>query len=162
MKRGFTIIELLVVIAVLMTLAGAVGVGVSTAQKNARIAKATSTVRELTNAILAYENASKNHELPLIQSPKETSEATLRFLLGNSETGEGGNKKIQVLFNAEMRGGMLYDPWGQPYKVLIRQGSANVEDSVLKDISTTTFTPNLYRLTADDERANRPEEPKKK
>lgn len=155
MRKGFTIIELLVVIAVLMTLAGAVGVGVSTAQKNARIAKATATVRELTNAILAYENASKKHELPIIQSPKDASEATLKFLLGNSEMGDAGKNKIQVLFNAEMRGGMLYDPWGQPYKVLIRPGSATVEDSVLKGISTTTFMPNFYRLTADDEEVYR-------
>ena len=149
MRKGFTIIELLVVIAMLMVLAGAIGVGVSSAQKNARKAKATATVRELTNAILAYENASKNHKLPQMAGV-EATESTLQFLLGKGETGVD-NKKIADLFNADMRNGKLYDPWGTPYRVLIRPGSASVRDNALDDIKTTTYMPNFYRLTADDE-----------
>lgn len=153
MRKGFTIIELLVVIAVLMTLAGAIGVGVSSAQKNARKAKATATVRELTNAILAYENASKTHELPLL-SGVEATESSLKFLLGKGEMGVA-NSKIQVLFNADMRGGKLYDPWGTPYRVLVKAGSATVKDDALDNIKTSTFMPNFFRLTADDEEVYR-------
>jgi len=153
MRRGFTIIELLVVIALLMVLAGSIGVGVSTAQKNARKAKATATTRELTNAILAYENANKTHELPQL-SGVEATESSLQFLLGKGESGVA-NEKIQVLFNADMRNGKLYDPWGTPYRVLIRPGSSTVKDDALDNITTTTYMPNFYRLTADDEEVTR-------
>jgi len=153
MRRGFTIIELLVVIALLMVLAGSIGVGVSTAQKNARKAKATATTRELTNAILAYENANKTHELPQL-SGVEATESSLQFLLGKGESGVA-NEKIQVLFNADMRNGKLYDPWGTPYRVLIRPGSSTVKDDALDNITTTTYMPNFYRLTADEEEVTR-------
>ena len=148
MKKGFTIIELLVVIATLMILAGAVGVGVSTAQKNARRAKATATVRELTNAILAYEHASKDHKLPTMAGV-DVEESKLAFLLGG-ERGMG-TKSLQVLFNADMRGGKLYDPWGKPYKILIKETGTKVEDDAVSSINTTTFMPNFYRLNADEE-----------
>jgi len=151
MRKGFTLIELMVVIALLMVLAGAIGVGVSSAQKNARRAKALATVREITNAILAYENASKNHELPNYQSGVPATEGNLAFLLGKGETGVD-NQKLQVLFNSnDMRGGTLYDPWGKPYQILIRRGSATIEDKALDGIAVSTFMPNFNRLTADEE-----------
>ena len=149
MKKGFTLVELMVVITVLMVLAGTIGAGVSTARKNARKAKATATVHELTNAILAYENASKTHELPNLNGP--ATEGSLGFLLGKGETSVA-NSKIQVLFNStDMRGGTLYDPWGMPYEVLVRKGGSSIEDKALDGVTTTTFMPNFYRLTADDE-----------
>lgn len=155
MRKGFTLIELLVVIAMLMVLAGSIGVGVSTAQKNARKAKATSTVREVTNAILAYENANRTHELPERAGVAATEES-LSFLLGKGEVGVyGSGTKIQVLFNADMRGGTLYDPWGTPYRVLIKKGSASIRDEAVDGIATTTFMPNFYRLTADDEEVSK-------
>ena len=154
MRKGFTIIELLVVIAALMVLAGAVGVGVSTAQKNARRAKATATVRELTSALLSFENASKDHKFPTT-GLFDAEEGKLAFLLGKGgDKGQGVNK-IQVLFNADMRGGKLYDPWGTPYKVLIRETGAKIEDDAVSTISTTTFMPNFYRLNADEEEVSR-------
>lgn len=150
MRKGFTIIELLVVIAMLMVLAGSVGVGVSSAQKNARKAKATATVRELTNAILAYENAVENHELPDRQGV-DVTKTSLGFLLGK-DGGTGVDKrKIQVLFNADMRGDTLYDPWGHAYKVLIKMRSGRVTDDAVDGIKTTTFVPNFYRLAANEE-----------
>lgn len=153
MRKGFTIIELLVVIAMLMVLAGSIGVGVSSAQKNARKAKATATVRELTNAILAYENASKTHELPTM-SGVDASESSLAFLLGKGETGVD-QSKMAVLYNGDFRGGKLYDPWGNPYKILIRPATASVRDDALDGITTTTYMPNFYRLGADDEEVSK-------
>ena len=152
MRKGFTIIELLVVIAMLMVLAGSIGVGVSSAQKNARKAKATATVRELTNAILAYENANKTHELPTMNGP--ATKSSLAFLLGKGETGADKNK-IQVLFNIDTRGDTLYDPWGNAYEVLIKQSTATVKDDAIDGITTTTFIPNFYRLNADEEGVSR-------
>ena len=149
MRKGFTMVELMVVIAMLMVLAGSVGVGVSSAQKNARKAKATATVRELTNAILAYENASKDHKLPSMPGV-DVEESKLAFLLGKGEVGIA-NRKIQVLFNADMRGGKLYDPWGTPYRILIKETGAKIEDDAVSSISATTFMPNFWRLNADDE-----------
>ena len=153
MRKGFTLIELLVVIAVLMVLAGSIGYGVSSAQKNARKAKATATVREITNAILSYENASKTHELPTL-SLIDASESTLPFLFGKGEMGVA-NDKIQVLYNGDIRNGKIYDPWGTPYKVLIKPGSSTVRDDAIDGITTTTFMPNFYRLNADEEEVSR-------
>ena len=155
MRKGFTIIELLVVIAMLMVLAGSVGVGVSSAQKNARKAKATATVRELTNAILAYENATKDHELPTCNQDVGENVPIIAALIGKG--GEMGvdMTKIKVLFNADMHGGKLLDPWGNPYRVVIKQASATIEDKALDGITTTTFMPNFYRLGADEEEVRR-------
>lgn len=147
MKRGFTIIELIVVIAMLMVLAGAVGVGVSTAQKNARKAQATTTVREITNAILAYENASKDHRLSPMFA--DADESKLSFLLGGDKG--MGTKSMQVLYNAPLRDGKLCDPWGTPYKILVQERTAKVEDKSISKMGTTTFMPNYYRLSADEE-----------
>lgn len=153
MRKGFTIIELLVVLAMLMVLAGSIGVGVSSAQKNARKAKATATVREITNAILAYENASKTHEIPNTLSGP-TTRSSLAPLLGMGGSGVD-NSKLQVLFNMDSRGDVLYDPWGKPYEVIIKQNNATVRDDALNDVTTTTFMPNFYRLNADEEEAHR-------
>ena len=55
MRKGFTLIELLVVVAMIMILIGTLVVSVEQARTRARIAKATQEAKELTNAILAYE-----------------------------------------------------------------------------------------------------------
>ena len=53
--RGFTLIELLVVLAMIMILAGAMTASVNAARRRARISKAQQEMKELTNAILAFE-----------------------------------------------------------------------------------------------------------
>ena len=63
MKRGFTLIELLVVIAMLAILIGAIGTSVNQARRRAQIAKATQDVKEMTNAILAFENIAVGRSL---------------------------------------------------------------------------------------------------
>ena len=149
MKKGFTLVELLVVIAMLLILMGAMGMGVSAAHRKARISRATAEVRELTNAILAYENANRQHELPQL-SNVEATESALKFLLGQGETG-ADRAKIGVIFNGKFQGGKMLDPWGIPYRVLIKPSTATISDDSLDNITTTTYVPNFYRLTADEE-----------
>ena len=52
MRRGFTLVELFVVMAILAVLIGTMSLSVSRAQQRARIAKAQTTVRAITHAIL--------------------------------------------------------------------------------------------------------------
>ena len=56
MKSGFTLMELLVVIGMIAILTGAASSSVMKARKRSQIARAEAEVREITNAILAYEN----------------------------------------------------------------------------------------------------------
>jgi len=148
-QTGFTLIELLVVVAMLAILAGTISSGIVSAMRNAKIAKANTEVREITNAILAYENAASDHKLPTL-SGVEASESSLGFLLGGAGTGED-KKAIPVLFNASLRGGSVYDPWGTPYRVLIKPGQEKIEDHALDSLTAATFIPNYYRLNADEE-----------
>lgn len=156
-KSGFTLVELLVVIAMLAVLGGAVGSGVASAQKNAKIAKATVETREITNAILAYENANEKYELPTINR-QDASMSSLGFLLGQGGTAADG-KKVPVLYNANLRNDKrVYDPWGIPYKVLIKRGSVKISSDRLEALSSvkpTTYMPNFYRLNADEEEITR-------
>ena len=63
MRRGFTLIELLVVIGMIAVLTGAVGSSMSQARRRAQIARATQDAKEMTNAILAFENYAKGRSL---------------------------------------------------------------------------------------------------
>lgn len=154
-RTGFTLVELLVVIAMLAILAGTISSAVVSAMRQSKIAKATTEVRELTNAILAYENTQKDHKLPALGGV-DASESSLAFLLGGSGAGED-KKTIPVLFNASLRNGKIYDPWGTPYRVLIKAGQEKIEDHALDSLTAATFIPNYYRLNADEEGATKNE-----
>ena len=54
--RGFTLVELLVVIGMIAILIAALTTSMAAAQERARIQKATSDVKVISQAILAYEN----------------------------------------------------------------------------------------------------------
>ena len=54
-KRGFTLIELLVVVAMIAVVMGAISTSFSAARTRAKIEKATSEVKVISQAILAYE-----------------------------------------------------------------------------------------------------------
>ena len=148
-KKGFTLVELLVVIAMLLILMGSLGMGISGAHRKARISRATAEVRELTNAILAYENANRQHELPQLAGV-EATESALKFLIGGGEVG-ADNAQIGVVFNPKFQGGKFLDPWGTPYRVLIKPSNATVSDDTLDGVTATTYMPNFYRLTAEEE-----------
>lgn len=153
MCRGFTLVELLVVIAMLMLLMGSVTSAIMTAQRRAKISKATVEVKEMTNAILAYENYSSDglskHK---IQNWQEATESTLAFILGK-ETGENG-EMIPVLYNASIRNKKILDPWGRPYRVQIRQGNVKIQNKgsngSLSSTQTAVAFPNFYRRQAEE------------
>ena len=48
-------------------------------------------------------------------------------------------------------GNKLRDPWGTPYKVTIREGSASVKiESASSTMQTGFYLPNYYRLSPEE------------
>ena len=150
-KKAFTLVELLVVIAMLMVLIGSASSAVLSAQKRAKIAKATAGVQEMTNAILAYENMVKEGGMPAgFESWTDANEGNMGFILGKEGEGEFGD--IPVLYNGEVRGGKLVDPWGTTYQVMIRKGSLATSDKILNSkMRTNVYFPNMYRVIAGED-----------
>jgi len=150
MKRtsGFTLVELLVVIAMLMLLAGAVTSSISSAQRRAKIAKATAEAQEMTNAILAYEHFGADYKLPTFDSPTPATEANLSFILGGKSV---NGQKVPVLYNASITGGQILDPWRHPYYVTIKVGSQVHPDTDTSDnLKSYVAFPNFNRRPADN------------
>lgn len=151
MKKGFTLIELLVVIAMIAILTGAAGSAVMKARTRSQITRATTEVREITNAILAYENYDKNHSLSKYVTGddnwKEADGKSLEFILGGME-----GENLPVLYNGAVTRGMLLDPWGRPYKFKIANAGDASDDSddVGTSLSTFMYLPNLNRLTPEE------------
>ena len=146
-KNGFTLVELLVVIGMIVLLTGAMSTAVSGSIKRARIQKATVEVKAITQAILAYENETRNgtdYELPVL-TRADCDQSTIGFLLGR-ETSQSG--KIPVLLMAALTsGGKMLDPWGHPYKVTIRKNSFRPNYRTMTgSLQTGFFLPNFYRL----------------
>jgi len=150
MRRGFTLIELLVVIAMLAILMGAVGSGMNQARRRAMVAKATQDAKEMTNAILAFENYAKDRSLKSYAtgSWKDTTESSMSMILGGEQS-EGG-EQVPVLYNAQIRGGQILDPWGKAYQYMIKQ-AGNFTPPRDDGFQTAPNLPNYYRLT-DEER----------
>jgi len=145
-RRGFTLIELLVVVSMIAIILGAISTSFSSAQHQARVQKAKSEVKVISQAILAYENWGKNDkfELPTYSSPVDADSSTLAFLLGKESAESGGN--IPVMLMAQLKGGgKLLDPWGHPYKIRIKEGViSGVQGGQLY---TGFYLPNYYRLS---------------
>lgn len=151
MRKAFTLVELLIVIAMIAILMGAATSVVVKAQKRSKITRAETDIREMTNAILAYENWDKNHSLSSEASGSEqvATESSLSFILGG-ETVNG--HKIPVLYNAAVSSdGTIRDPWGTPYKFKIEKtGNINIRDSVIQSMGTVINIPNMYRLSGEE------------
>ena len=153
MKKGFTLIELLVVIGMIAVLTGAASSAVMKARKRSQIARAETEVREMTNAILSYENWDDDHSLKKYQTSKAWKDATedaMQFILGGVQNKQG---TVPVLYNAAVVGGNLRDPWGTTYQFMIGDsGSAeSSRDQVGRSLSTYMFLPNLWRLKAEEQ-----------
>ena len=144
-KRGFTLVELLVVVGMIATSLAAMTTSVTAARERARVQKATSDVKVISQAILAYENwaRSRNYELPTFESPVDADNQNLSFLLGKEAADSGG--KIPTMLMAQLRNGKMLDPWGHPYKVRIKAGSVDAAQGV--NLSTGYFLPNFFRLS---------------
>ena len=151
MKRAFTLVELLVVIGMIALLTGAVGTSVSSARARARIVKATAEVKEMTNAILAYENYARSGEYGLdAMEDREATIDSVGFILGRGPEGDTG--KIPVLYNGSVSpDGTLRDPWGRPYRVTIREGHVpSVSSKAASNMKTGYYLPNFYRLSIEE------------
>ena len=152
MRKGFTLIELLVVVAMIMILIGTLVVSVEQARTRARIAKATQEAKELTNAILAYEQYAPNRSLQSVATGGgwvECNEGSLKMVLGGMSGDSGG--RIPVLFNASLTGGRMLDPWGRPYELLIEKtaslsGGGDDEERNTRFVMAP-YLPNFFRLT---------------
>lgn len=152
MRKAFTLVELLIVIAMIAVLMGAATSVVVKAQKRAKITRAETDIREMTNAILAYENWASRHSFDGISKGEtDASESSLSFILGG-ETVNG--HKVPVLYNAAVsKDGSIRDPWGTPYRVKIEDaGSIRIEDDVIENMTTVINIPNMYRLSGEERR----------
>jgi type II secretory pathway pseudopilin PulG len=149
---AFTLVELLVVLGMIAILIGAMTTSVTAARRRARIQKATSDVKVISQAILAYENYNKSGDsrtLPTLNRAV-ANKSNLGFLLGKDTTETGD--KLPVLIQAAMSsGGEILDPWGHPYKVTIKEGNLNLSlKTVNGNLSTGYYLPNIYRLSEDE------------
>lgn len=148
MRKAFTLVELLVVIGMLAVMMGAISTGVSQARKRTQIAKATQDAKEITNAILAYQNFAPDRTLANEASGgwKEASEGNLAMILGKKPKAGGGY--VPVLYNAQLRGGRVMDPWGRPYEFMIKRITEQSGTSgKALDYVTAPSLPNYFRLT---------------
>lgn len=155
MRNGFTLIELLVVIAMIALLSGAFTASVAKARERARIARATQEVREMTNAILSYENYAPKHELEVNGGWADCTESAMAMILGKKQ-GDNG-QDVPVLYNGHVQGGRLADPWGRPYQYMIQKASEfsgnDDEKTALQGLQMAGALPNANRLP-EKERKN--------
>jgi len=145
-RGGFTLVELLVVVGMIALIMGAFSVSMTSAMQRARIQKATSEVKSLTQAILAYENYMENGDTLTEMTRKEADSTSIGFLLGATSS---GGYKVPVLIQAALNeSGVMRDPWGKPYLVTIRKGT--IPRISLGTVQTGYYLPNFNRLTAEE------------
>jgi prepilin-type N-terminal cleavage/methylation domain-containing protein len=147
-RRAFTLVELMVVLGVVAMLIGSLTMSVSNAQQRAKVAKAESEVKIISQAILSYENY--HNTLPtMIDRPADAN--SLGFLMGRGASADSGGKIPTLLMAALAGDGKLTDPWNRPYKISIRQGGANVKmNGGTGNMMTGFWFPNFYRLSAGE------------
>jgi len=138
-RPAFTLVELLVVVGMIALIMGAMSTSVASAMQRARIQKATSDVKMLTQAIHSYANYNEG-KLPTIGSWMDADfKTTLKFLNASDEN-------VPVLIQAALSSdGIMRDPWGLPYQVKITEG--NVYAPNVGNLNTGYYLPNFYRLT---------------
>lgn len=153
MKKGFTLIELLVVIGMLAIITGAASSTVMRARTRSQVARAETETREITNAILAYENWDDERNLDKYKTSdswEDAAEDKLAFILGRVSNSRGN---VPVLYNAAIVGGAIKDPWGKPYQYKIVSSGSAVDsgaDQVGKGMTTFMYLPNMFRLTEEE------------
>jgi prepilin-type N-terminal cleavage/methylation domain-containing protein len=148
-ERGFTLIELLVVVAMIMLLAGALTSAISGAAKRAKIQACITEAQEMTNAILAYENYTKDHEIKEMNEQMATK-SSLGFILGDGKN-ELTGEQLPVLFAGKVDPqGRLNDPWGRPYYVTIRKGNVKPKDQGKNSVASYVLFPNYNRRPASE------------
>ena len=148
--KGFTLVELIVVVAMIAILMAALGTAVAKAQTRARISKATQEAKELTNAILAYEQYAPGRSLSSVASGnwKNCDESALSMVLGQLKDDNG--QSIPVLYTASLTGGRMIDPWGTAYQLRIdktgRLSGGGDDKNRSQQFVSAPHLPNYYRL----------------
>lgn len=154
-KKAFTMIEMMVVLGLIAIIIGTLSVSVGAAQERARVHKATSEVKIISQAILGYENYSRGGEYRLqpTSGDVDADAANLSFLIGKGGASDSG-AKIPVLLQAALDGGgVMRDPWGTPYKFVIKDGGASVKfESASGTLKTGYMLPNFFRLSEEERR----------
>ena len=144
MRRGFTIVELMAVLGIIVALTAAMTTSVTHARRRALVSRAETEAREITNAILAYQNFDEDGSLSqYLMEEQEANEGKLGFILGKAKA---RNNDVPVLYNAALVGGRILDPWGLPYRITIKQGE-KVSPPGVSGVKIRTFSPNWHRLT---------------
>lgn len=152
--RGFTLIELLVVVAMIAIIMGAVTTSLNGARERARIQKATSDVKVMTQAILAFQAFNKD-KLKTMEKAEATADS-LDFLIGKGSAEgvagtSGGGAQLPVLLMAQLQGNALRDPWGRPYLVTIREKNVSVKlNAAIGTMKSGYMMPNFYRLSEEE------------
>ncbi len=158
-KKAFTLVELLVVVAMIGIIMAAMTMSVRSAQERARIQKAVSDVKVISQAILASENYARGGKFELepiggtgADAGADADASVLKNLIGQGAQAESGGKIPALLMAALRSGGKMMDPWGTPYKIQIKEGSPDVKiTSASGSMATGFMLPNFYRL-AEEER----------
>lgn len=145
-RKGFTLVELMVVMSILALLMTAMTVSVTRARRTAQIRKAQTDVGVVSQAILAYENYTKDG-LPTLNDA-EVDTGNLGFLFGEGGDAEFDGKNV-VLLQSGLTNGRMLDPWGTPYRVKITKGTINVP-SPMRQLETGYMLPNIDRLTKEE------------
>ena len=148
-KSAFTLVELLVVLGIVAMIMAAFTSSMASAQQRAKISRATSEVKLISQAILSYENYDQDNELPSMAN-QDADQGSIGFLIGNGGASNSG--KIPALLMAQLSsGGKMLDPWGTPYKISIKPGNANVKlTSASGTRQTGYYLPNFFRLSAEE------------
>lgn len=144
MRRGFTLIELLAVMSMIAVIAAAMTTSIARAQRRAKISRAQTEAREITNAILAFQNYDENGSLAShTMNDQEAAEGNLGFILGKVSS---RGSTVPVLYNAAITGGKILDPWGRPYRITVKKG-ATINPPGVGGMAIRAFYPNWHRLT---------------
>ena len=156
MRRGFTLIELLVVMAMIAVIAAAFVTSFAKAEMRARTARAMQEAKEMTNAILAYEQYAPGRSLSSVAKGSWTdcAEGSMTMILGGATSASGD--PVPVLFNGHVTAGYIRDPWQTPYQYMIvntgtMQGGGG-DDAKGIGFKAAAALPNFFRLTDAERR----------
>jgi hypothetical protein len=125
------------------------------ARTRSQVARAETETREITNAILAYENWDDERNLEKYKTADSWEDATedkIAFILGRVSNCRGN---VPVLYNAAIVGGSIRDPWGQEYEYMIAEAGEAAKqsaDQVGSGLTTFMYLPNMFRLTQEERR----------